>query len=397
MGIVGTIAPGTSLPALARDLAHMHADYLGGRARADQPREIVARSWQRALQWGLSADGTRRLDPLPEEQIEQRRRDSGLAGVIDELSFLIGSGTDRAHMILVVTDADGVILWREGSSAVRRKADTFGFAEGATWTEDRVGTNAIGTALAEAAPVQLFAAEHFEMAQHPWYCTATPIHDPVTGRLLGIVDVSGPALTLHPAIEALVEATRRLAEARLFQRHEESLDVLRRHVEPMLATLAGPGIVIDDHGWVAAARGVQTGRRLAVPSPGRPIHVPGLGRCEAEPISRGWLVTPADGERGVISMHLEMSGEPLLTVTGQDGSWRCSLTRRHAQILSALAHAGPQGLSAAQLSRRLYGGQDHVVTVRAEVSRLRRAVGALVESAPYRIAPGVAVTVDAAS
>ena len=35
-----------------------------------------------------------------------------------------------------------------------------------------VGTNAIGTALAEAAPVQLFSAEHFEQAQHPWYCTA---------------------------------------------------------------------------------------------------------------------------------------------------------------------------------------------------------------------------------
>lgn len=393
MAIVGTIKPGTHLPDLARDLACVHAAYLEGRPRESQPREVVARSWQRAMRLGLSTDGIRRQDPLPEEEIEQRRRESGLAGVIDELSFLIGSGTDRAHMILVVTDADGVILWREGSSAVRRKADTFGFAEGATWTEDKVGTNAIGTALAEAAPVQLFAAEHFEMAQHPWYCTATPIHDPVTGRLLGIVDVSGPALTLHPAIQALVEATRRLAEARLAQRHEDSLESLRKHADPVLAMLNGPGVVIDDHGWVAASRGVQTGPRLAAPTLDRPIHVPGLGRCEVEHLSKGWLVTPADSDRGVIDLHLEVGRDPLLTVQAQGESWRCSVTPRHAQILAALAHAGPSGLSAADLSTRLYGGTEHLVTVRAEVSRLRRTVGAIVQSAPYRLAPGVTVRV----
>jgi hypothetical protein len=394
MAIVGTITLSTRLPDLARNLAGVHAAYLEGRSREERPRDIVARSWERVLQHGLSTHGTHRDDPLSEEQVEQRRRDSGLTGVIDELSYLIGSGTDRSHMLLVVTDAEGVILWREGSSAVRRRADTFGFAEGATWTEDRVGTNAIGTALAEAAPVQLFAAEHFEVAQHPWYCTATPIHDPVSGRLLGIVDVSGPALTLHPAIEALVEATRRLAEARLLQRHEESLEALRRHTEPVLAMLAGPGIVIDDHGWVAAVRGVQTGRRLAMPSPGRAIHVPGLGRCEIEPLSRGWLVTPVDSERGGITLHLDLHGEPLLTVSGSSDSWRCSMTPRHAQILTALAQAGPAGLSAAHLSRALYGDTAHIVTVRAEMSRLRRTVGALVESAPYRLAAGVSIAID---
>ena len=113
---------------------------------------------------------------------------------------------------VVVTDADGVILWREGSARVRLRADSLGFMEGARWTEATVGTNAIGTALAEAAPVQLFSAEHFEQAQHPWYCTAAPIHHPVSGELLGVVDVSGPALTLHPVIGALVETAVKLAE-----------------------------------------------------------------------------------------------------------------------------------------------------------------------------------------
>jgi transcriptional regulator of acetoin/glycerol metabolism len=158
------------------------------------------------------------------EDIERRRRDSPLSLVIEDLIRVLVSVADAAHFLMVVTDADGVVLWREGASAVRRKADDLGFAEGVFWTEATAGTNAIGTALVEAAPVQLFSAEHFEQAQHAWYCTAHPIHDPRTGELLGIVDVSGPALTLHPAIAALVETGVRLAESQLWRHHAARLE-----------------------------------------------------------------------------------------------------------------------------------------------------------------------------
>lgn len=59
-----------------------------------------------------------------------------------------------------------------------------------------------------------------------------------------------------------------------------------------------------------------------------------------------------------------------------------------------LAGAGAGGRTAAQLSRALFGDDDHLVTVRAEVSRLRRVVGALVATNPYRIADGATLTVS---
>ena len=59
------------------------------------------------------------------------------------------------------------------------------------WSEDSAGTNAIGTALAIDHAVQVFSAEHFLADQHAWWCSAAPIHDPVTGALLGVVDISG--------------------------------------------------------------------------------------------------------------------------------------------------------------------------------------------------------------
>uniref|UniRef100_UPI000A6D5EBC GAF domain-containing protein n=1 Tax=Rhodococcus ruber TaxID=1830 RepID=UPI000A6D5EBC len=87
-----------------------------------------------------------------------------LSGVIGDLEQVVCSVAEASHMLMVVTDADGIVLWRAGSAKVRSRADSLGFSEGARWTESTVGTNAIGTALAEAAPVQLFSAEHFEQS-----------------------------------------------------------------------------------------------------------------------------------------------------------------------------------------------------------------------------------------
>ena len=56
----------------------------------------------------------------------------------------------------------------------------------------------------------------------------------------------------------------------------------------------------------------------------------------------------------------------------------------------ALVRAGPPGGSAAQLAEDLFADATRVVTVRAEMSRLRRGLGGTLLAQPYRIAPGVA-------
>jgi hypothetical protein len=357
-----------------------------------RPRALVARSWSRVLDAGLEPARRGLRDPLPRDEVLRRRRESPLALVIDELRAIVASVADASQFLMVVTDADGVILWREGAARVRRQADELGFSEGAEWTEERVGTNAIGTALAEAGPVQLFSAEHFEQEQHPWYCTAAPIHDPRSGELLGIIDVSGPALTLHPAIGALVETAVRLAESQLWRHHELRLERLRTAAAPVLASVEGPLLVVDAHGWVAHATGFAAQSRIAVPDGEGALSVPGLGLCVADPVADGWLVRPAGREtRLAITLHL--SGPPAVEVTGGHRAWRRPLTTRHAEILLLVHEAGMAGLTAAALSRGIYGDAAHVVAVRAEVSRLRRTLGGLLESSPYRIAAGVDLTV----
>lgn len=382
--VFGAIAPGTDLPTHARELRRIHDAVLGGGRPPARPRALVARSWSRMLALGLDPDGRNTREHLPAAEIERLRHSSPLSRVIDELRAVLTSVADASQFLMVVCDADGIVLWREGSARVRMVADQLGFVEGARWTEQVVGTNAIGTALAEQAPVELFSAEHFEQTQIPWYCTAAPVHDPRTGDLLGVVDVSGPALTLHPAIGSLVQSAVRLAEARLWRWHQDRLDQLRRTTEPLLGTHSGPMLVVDDHGWVAHHSGIAASDRIEAPRPDRALAVPGMGLCLPERISNGegWLIRPRD-----------RAGEPTLEVRSDEASWRTSLTRRHAQILRALSEAGAAGLTAGRLSTVIFGDAEHAVTVRAEISRLRRVVGALVTPNPYRLADRVTVTV----
>ena len=60
-------------------------------------------------------------------------------------------------------------------------------------------------------------------------------------------------------------------------------------------------------------------------------------------------------------------------------------------MLLLLAHAGRTGMDAAALCTALYGQVGSLVTIRAEVSRLRKAIGGILLARPYRLAPEVEV------
>ncbi|WP_116707622.1 GAF domain-containing protein [Actinomycetospora cinnamomea] len=382
----------TDLRRHARLLHQAHDARLSGSRPTTPLRRVVSRSWDRVLSYGVAPDGRSLDDPAPPEVVERRRAESPIAGVLPQLRASLTAVAEDAEHIMVITAADGFVLWREGALRVGRLADDLGFLPGADWTEASVGTNAIGTALAEHASVQLFSAEHFVRAQHPWTCTASPIHDPRTGEMLGVVDLSGPAPTVHPTTVALVHTAVRLAETGLWAAHETRLDRLRAVAAPLLARETGPALVVDDHGWVAAATGLAPRDRVAVPRAGEALLVHGLGACLPDRVPGGWLLRPSSSAGpGSTRLRLDLDADPPGAVVEGREAWRHALGRRHLQILALLMRAGSDGLDAAAISRALYDDADHLVTVRAELSRLRRVLGGLLAARPYRIAPGVEV------
>src|SRR5439155_1523435 len=114
------------------------------------------------------------------------------------------------------------------------------FRPGALCSESGVGTNAIGTAIALDHAVQIFSAEHFNRLLHGWTCAAAPVHDPVTGAILGVIDLSGSFRTAHPHTLALVSAVARAAELQLArERVRRDAELVARYVDRLSA--AGRG------------------------------------------------------------------------------------------------------------------------------------------------------------
>ncbi|MGV9455148.1 GAF domain-containing protein [Streptomyces sp. NPDC003635] len=382
----------------ARVLNEVRNATLSGQRGPVAPRPVIEQSWDRMLRSGVDPDHDFRSGLLSREEVQRRRETSALRHVLPVLREGLLSVADVAHHIMVVADEDGRVLWREGSAPVLRKADGLGFELGADWREDVVGTNGVGTPAVVRRPVQVFAAEHFVRTHASWTCAGAPITDPRDGRLIGVVDVSGPLETMHPATLAWVDAVAKLAEARLREVHLTSLERLRAVAAPVLSRLAGRALVVDRDGWCAAVTGMPYTNRITVPkslAAGR-RWLPPLGLCAVEPLAEGWLLRPADepmsraGTR--IVLDLSQPRRWSLTVTGEAGAWSHELSPRHAELLYLLA-LDRGGRSAAGLAEAMFGDAGRTVTVRAEMSRVRRYLGGLLEHRPYRFCEGAEVEV----
>lgn len=385
----------------ARVLAQVHDATLSGIRGPVRPRPVIEASWRRMFARGIDPEHGRAGDVLVPEELEARRRGSALSEVLPVLRSSLTSLADQAAHIMVVTDAVGTVLWRDGSNSVRRHADNLGFVEGMNWNEDVVGTNAIGTALVTGQPVQVYSAEHYVRSHHTWTCACAPIRDPRSARLLGAVDLSGPAATVNATTLALVDAAARLAESHLRAGHVAELERLRATAAPLLAKIDGPALVTDWDGWVAAATGTAPPERVVLPAEctaGR-VRLPALGDCQCEPIAGGWLMRILSPDRGEAEVRsdvlLDLRGpQARLDVTTPSSTWSQRLTPRHAQLLSLLARH-QDGRTAAQLAGDVFADPARTVTVRAEMSRLRRNLGGLLDHRPYRFCGGVHVEVAA--
>lgn len=375
-----------------RRLSSVRDAALAGDRPQDAPRTVIGESWRRVHAARVDPDRDRRERLLSLEELELRRQRSRLDALLPVLTEGLLPAAEAAQQIMVVTDPDGRVLWREGSSSVLRMADRHGFDQGADWTEDVVGTNGIGTALVTRRPVLVHSAEHYVRSHHQWTCAGAPLHDPRDGRLLGVVDVSGPAHTFHPTTLSLVTAVARLSEGELRTRHLVELERLRASAAPLLARIGGQTLAVDRDGWTAAAVGTAPPRRLALPASPRPgpLWLPRYGRCTLEPLPGGWLVRIGDGgtrDAPPSRVALDLSGRSDWTVTvgGPAGSWSHRLSPRHAELLFVLA-THPQGRTSVELAEDLFGDGRRTTTVRAELSRLRRTLGCVLAHRPYRFA-----------
>ena len=386
---VGAAFGRTSLD-LARRLSDAYEHELAGEPEPERPllRPVVTSSWQRSLHAGVDPEH----DIAPSDDSGEAPLDRWavhpLNPFVEVVESMLGSFAYDAGHIVVIADHDGCLLWSMGHPKVLIASETIGFTPGHVWTEEAVGTNGVGTALAVDHPVQIFASEHFKRPVHAWVCSGAPIHDPATGQVLGVIDVSSGIRAAHPYSLAMVSATAKMVETLLANQQAIATERLRaRFYELVARRRGGARALIDPRGRVIASHpdGWLPGPLLAA-GPHRWLAPGSALILDGEPFADGcFLVGASSGTQAPTSLptlEVRRLDRRRLSVSihGDD----IALSPRRSQLLALLALA-PQGTHGAALARTLYGPGDHEVALRAEVSRLRRQLGGVIATNPYRL------------
>ncbi|MCF8588813.1 transcriptional regulator [Gordonia liuliyuniae] len=277
-------------------------------------RSMVQESWVRSRSRGVGDDPDVTPDDMSDNDFSEYRAAHRLAQVRPLITSLMLDDVADAGVVVALTDRRGRLLWVDGDRSTRGKAAKINFVEGTVWSEDQVGTNAPGLALSLDRGVQIIGPEHYASPVQKWNCAAAPVHDPLTGEVIGAIDVTGGAAAAAPfalaAVRSVVAAVERELRSTAVDLSPEAM--LDCSLDSRLTVLAG------EPTWCA---------------PGGRRHV---------------------------------------------------LSPRHAEIL-LLLHLHPEGLSTDRLADLLSDDDLGSVTVRAEISRLRREVGDAVASRPYRL------------
>jgi sigma-54 dependent transcriptional regulator, acetoin dehydrogenase operon transcriptional activator AcoR len=158
----------------------------GGELPLELP-ETIRCSWSRSR---LAAAPMDRISvPYVAADVSGERLLRAARPVLDRFAQQL-AGT---HVSLVLADPDGRIVGRwAGDKSALHKLARVSIEEGYVLAEDLAGTNGVGTALEELAPVVIFGAEHYTEPLQRLVCAGVPIRHPLTRRIEGVLDLACP-------------------------------------------------------------------------------------------------------------------------------------------------------------------------------------------------------------
>lgn len=207
----------------------------------------VCRSWQRSQSLPLAPVEPISSARLDERQEQARRLISCAQPELDSLGeHAIGRGC-----VVILSDADGVILQELGDPDFLPRAEQFALKPGVDWSEHCSGTNAIGTALVEREALTVLGEEHYLACNAALGCAAAPILDG-RGEVAGVLDISGEAPRITRDTLGLVRMAAWQIEHRMLLEGARG-HLLRFHAKPALIGTPREGLVVVADGRIVAA------------------------------------------------------------------------------------------------------------------------------------------------
>ena len=212
-------------------------------------RKPILASWWRSRQWHVAADHIE-LDYLHDPDLE-----SNLARTADPVLRHLHEQLDGQPISIILTDSAGVVLTRlTADRDLERQLDGVKLAPGFSYAEARVGTNGIGTALESGGPAHVFGHEHYAEHLEQFGCAGVPIHDPVSGKTIGVIDLTCWRKNADPLLVSLVKATAdQITQALLAAGSRRDMHLLQEYVRACRRTggivlaLGNDVVMLNDH------------------------------------------------------------------------------------------------------------------------------------------------------
>jgi transcriptional regulator of acetoin/glycerol metabolism len=215
----------------------------------DAVREPILASWLRSRHWHVAAD---RIDlryirnPDPETMLAR-----AAAPVLRHLHEQL----DGQPISIILTDARGLVLSRlTADRQLERHLEGVKLAPGFSYAEELVGTNGIGTALESGAPAHVFGHEHYAERLEGLACAGVPLHHPISGKTIGVIDLTCWRRHADPLLVSLVRSTAEqisqalsaVSSGRDFNLLQEYMRACR-HGGGIVLALGNDVVMMNDH------------------------------------------------------------------------------------------------------------------------------------------------------
>jgi PAS domain S-box-containing protein len=234
-----------------------------------QIREVIYNSWQRCKEFNVdpyNGRGERR-----DGNFLKRLRNANqvLIEIAEPFMRELAKIVKESNFVVVLTDKQGMIMETAGEGEIYKEAEKLNFLPGANWSEEQVGTNAIGTVLKIDKTLQVVGSEHYCKKHHPWTCSAAPIHDQ-NGKIIGVLNMSGYYKNAHLHTLGMVDAAAKSIENQfslaaknkeLKKAHKFSTAVLNSMSEGLISINKYGSIILINQ---AASRMLGINRKEAV-------------------------------------------------------------------------------------------------------------------------------------
>ncbi len=221
---------------------------LAARELASDPRQRLAVRDTIRASWTRSRAYDVRADRLELSYVRDPDLDTPLARGADRVLQHLRDQLDGQPLALVLTDASGLVLSRlTTASGLERHLDRVRLAPGFTYAESAAGTNGIGTTLEAGRATYVVGHEHYAEHLEDLACAAAPIRDPLSGKTIGVIDLTCWRKDAGTLLVTLARTTaEQIRQSLLNDTGQHELDLLHAYLRACRRTAGIVMAVSDD-------------------------------------------------------------------------------------------------------------------------------------------------------